>query len=86
MGLQVVVKAESVRDIEVALGDFLAESELFRIADGQFGLSIPTKVVDSLGEQLVFGKLANVEYYELWSGKWHKPAQPLQPKKKWKLW
>ncbi len=60
MGLQIVVSAQTTKDVEIALGAILAESELFPITDGQFGISIPTKILDSIGEEFVLRKLANV--------------------------
>ena len=80
MGIQVVVKATSENDIELALGDIAAQCDIFYIEAGLFGLSIPTKIVDSVGEQATETKLATLEYFDLWTGTWRKQ------KTKWRLW
>lgn len=80
MGIQVVVKATSEKDIESALGVIAAQCEIFPIEAGLFGLSIPTKIIDSIGEQCTETKLATLEHFDLWAGAWHKPES------KWLLW
>lgn len=80
MGIRILVKSQSVKAVESALGALASESEIFPAGTELFGVSVPTAVVDSFGEQAVFQRLASVEHYELWSGVWRKP------KSKWKLW
>jgi hypothetical protein len=73
MGIQVVVKTPEARSIESAFGAISAQIEIFPLGNGHFGVSIPMKVVDVAGEELIFGKLAALEHYELWSGDWKIP-------------
>lgn len=80
MGIQVLVRSTSIEAVKSALGALAAQAEIFPVESSLFGVSVPTKVVDSAGEQAVFQQLASVEHYELWSGSWRKP------KSKWKLW
>ncbi|WP_041522120.1 hypothetical protein [Gilvimarinus agarilyticus] len=80
MGIQAVVKTENPKRVESVFDEFFGEIEFFPLENGFFGLSIPTKVVNTLGERAVFGKLATLDHYELWSGSWRKP------KSKWRLW
>lgn len=35
------------------------------------GVSVPTALIEADGEQVVFRQLALIEYYDLWSGRWH---------------
>lgn len=80
MGLQVIIKAESIASIESRLGSLGQQCEVFPIESGIFGFSIPTKVIDTIGDSALEKQLALFEYYDLWSGEWKKP------KSKWKLW
>jgi len=73
MGIQVLVKASDLGAVESALGALALKAEIFQVEQGLFGASIPTAVVNSVGEQAVFEHLASLEYYELWSGAWRKP-------------
>ncbi len=80
MGIQVLVRGTSIEAVQSALGPLALQSEIFPVESSLFGVSVPTSVVDSAGEQAVSQQLASLEYYELWSGSWRKP------KSKWKLW
>ncbi len=80
MGIQVVIKATSENDIELALGFIAAQCEIFPIEVGLFGLSIPTKIIDAVGSQDIETKLSTLEHFDLWTGAW------LKQKCNWKLW
>jgi hypothetical protein len=80
MGIQVIIKTTSEIDIESALGDIAKQCEIFPIEEGIFGLSIPTKLIDSIGEKAAEKKLDSLEHFNLWAGTWRKP------KSKWRLW
>ena len=82
MGFQVVIKARSPKAIESALGSVAPQCEIFPMGGDLFGLSIPTKIFQSLGDGAVKAKLALLEHFDLWRGTWCKP----EPKPKWKLW
>lgn len=80
MGIQVVIKADTAKAIELVLGVVAPQCEIFPIERNSFGLSIPTKIVQVLGEEGVKAKLALLEHFDLWEGVWRKP------KPKWKFW
>lgn len=80
MGIQVVIKADTAKAIELVLGDVAHQCEIFPIEGNYFGLSIPTKIVQALGEDGAKAKLALLEHFDLWEGVWRRP------KTKWKFW
>jgi hypothetical protein len=81
MGIQLIAKVADEKAIESLLGaNLAAKCEVFPVANDCFGVSIPTKVVDEVGESTVMGKLALLEHFDLWAGCWCKP------KSKWKFW
>lgn len=80
MGMQLIIKTVTQNKIESALGDCAAQCEIFPIEEGLFGLSIPTKVIDSIGDKVIQSKISTLEYFDLWAGAWQKP------KSKWRLW
>jgi hypothetical protein len=65
MGLQVILRSKDAQTIEAALGVVASQSELFPIKNAQFGLSIPTKVIDTVGEKAIFALLGKLEHFEL---------------------
>ncbi|MCS3433512.1 hypothetical protein M2387_004095 [Klebsiella sp. BIGb0407] len=71
MGIQVIVKAERPK-IENALGSLHSDSEIFPVSSGVFGLSIPTNIINTVGEDEIFRRLAPLERYWLWLGQWQK--------------
>lgn len=71
MGRQFIVKAE-LKKIEKALGPLASECEIFPVAEGLFGISIPTKSIDSVGEDTVLRMLQQLDHFDLWQGAWHK--------------
>ncbi|MHA7846579.1 hypothetical protein [Serratia sp. D1N4] len=71
MGLQLIVKADR-KKIEKALGSLTLECEIFPIAEGLFGISIPEKSISSVGEDIVLHKLEQLKYFDLWQGSWQK--------------
>lgn len=75
MGIQVIVKTKEISAIEAALGHIASECEIFHIDSADWGVSIPFKVIDAVGEQHVESALENLEHFDLWSGTW-KPAKP----------
>jgi len=71
MGIQVIIKADQHK-IESALGSLYSESEVFPVSSGIFGLSIPTSIIDQVGEDEIFRRLEPLERYWLWLGHWQK--------------
>ncbi|MEJ2496750.1 MAG: hypothetical protein P8Y43_04620 [Sulfurovaceae bacterium] len=45
--------------------------DVFVIDENLYGISIPTKVIDLIGEDKIFTLLDNFTYYFLWDGKWY---------------
>lgn len=80
MGIQLIVETNQVPIVEEALGVFAVRCEIFPIEFNKIGVSVPTKVVDEIGDDCLFKQLAKLRFYNLWSGKW------VEPKPKWKFW
>ncbi len=78
MGLQLIVKAD-LKKIEKTLGSLTSECEIFPVAEGLFGISIPKRTLSSVGEDVVLHKLEQLKYFDLWEGCWQ------EPKRRW-LW
>lgn len=74
MSLQLVILSGDLADIETALGTILFECEVFPMGAARFGLSIPTKVLDAMGQEALLRKLSSLEYFDLWAGRWNKPG------------
>ena len=75
MGIQVIVKTKAADNIETALGRIASECEIFPIDTENWGVSIPGKVIDVVGEQQVEAALEKLEHFDLWAGTW-KSAKP----------
>ena len=78
MGLQLIIKAERNK-IEKALGSLTSECEIFPVAEGFFGISIPERSLLSAGEAAVLKKLEPLARFDPWQGAWQ------EPKRRW-LW
>ena len=73
MGMQIVVRNADPQLIRAALGIVAEEMELFPMAGNMFGLSIPGRVVSAVGEQIILGWMATLEYFDLHEGVWQQP-------------
>jgi hypothetical protein len=73
MSLQLVVIADRLSDIEAALGAVFSESGAFPVGPTKFGLSVPTQVLDAVGQDVLLLKLSGLNYFDLWTGRWHVP-------------
>ncbi|NKA72579.1 hypothetical protein GO285_01457 [Ralstonia solanacearum] len=73
MGMQFVVRVTSVEPLYVALGSLADAAEIFPITESTVGFSIPTKVVDVVGEKEILFRISSFEYFDLWSGAWTHP-------------
>lgn len=73
MGMQVLVRATNVSAVEKALGDLSDQAEVFPVSEGLVGLSVPTRVLDTFGEERVRGLIARLPVYDLWAGEWRQP-------------
>ncbi|PXX25518.1 hypothetical protein FPJ27_07565 [Burkholderia sp. MS455] len=74
MGIQVVVVAASHAEVVEKLGSAAPFAEIFPLPEGYFGISVPFKVVDDIGEQVVLGRISAFNYFDLWAGEWKSPA------------
>nr|WP_303621745.1 hypothetical protein [Providencia rettgeri] len=79
MGLQLIVKAD-LKKIEKTLGSLTSECEIFPVAEGLFGISIPERTLSSVGEDVVLHKLEKLKRFDLWEGSWQKS------KRRWLWW
>jgi hypothetical protein len=88
MGMQFLLRAPTVEAVATSLGDFSASCEIFSVSQGLVGLSIPAKIVDTVGEEIVLRRVRRFAAYELWSGKWHEQPAPQRSatKPRWKFW
>lgn len=73
MGLQVIVRCENENENEIidSLKGALDSCEGFFIDKNLFGLSIPTDILDFVGEDNIWAALESFDVYDLWAGNWH---------------
>jgi hypothetical protein len=71
MGLQVIVRCENENEIIKSLKDVVDSCEGFFIDKNLFGLSIPTNILDLVGEDNIWVALESFDVYDLWSSNWH---------------
>ncbi|WP_375724151.1 hypothetical protein LXN10_01245 [Arcobacter sp. KX21116] len=71
MGLQIILKDTNENEIYSILNTVIENSELFLINENLYGISIPTKIIDTIGEDKIFTLLDKFIYYFLWDGKWY---------------
>lgn len=74
MGMQLLVRCNDESQLLGSLGKIGISSECFPAGQGLYGLSIPAKVVESMGEEHLWSSLSIYEVYELWSGNWRLPV------------
>ena len=70
MGLQLIVQAEGGTPIAKLLRDAGPMTEAFQLAGDLWGISIPTKVVDEVGESVIRQRLSSLNVYDLYEGRW----------------
>ncbi len=78
MALQFVIRAQHVEDIERELGQVFGECEVFPIRSGHFGLSIPQRTVEAVGEPNLRAALAALSHFDLWAGAWNQLPPPVE--------
>ncbi|MFT3802664.1 MAG: hypothetical protein QM766_15775 [Burkholderiaceae bacterium] len=86
MGLQLIVRCQDERQLSASLGDIAASCECFPVDRELFGLSVPTKVIDAIGEERIRDSLSAYDVYELWSGNWRSPTSEARARPGWKFW
>ena len=80
MGLQLLVEADGASQIEKALGGLAPGCEIFSVGERLFGVSVPSRAIDEVGEESVQRSLARFRRFDLYEGGW------LPPKSKWRFW
>lgn len=70
MGLQLVVQANDEQSVSTALGPLAESTEVFPVAGALWGVSVPAKLIDSIGEKAVRLRLAQFNVYDLYIGRW----------------
>jgi hypothetical protein len=76
MGLQLIVQAESEASIARLLGRDAERTEVFQLEGELWGLCIPMKVVDEVGEETFRQRLSALNIFDLYQGKWHYSKHP----------
>jgi hypothetical protein len=70
MGLQLIVQAESEAPIRRLLGDIATQTEIFNLEGELWGVCIPLKVVERVGEPVVRRRLNTLTVFDLYEGRW----------------
>jgi hypothetical protein len=70
MGLQLIVQSQSQSAIADAVGAEAEQCEVFAIEGELWGISIPTKVLDGIGENQFRARLSTLSIYDLYEGAW----------------
>jgi hypothetical protein len=70
VGLQLIVQAESEVPIRRLLGDVAERTEIFSVEGELWGVCVPLKVVEEVGESVVRGRLASLSVFDLYEGRW----------------
>ena len=70
MGLQLIVQAEAEAAIRRQLGDLASRTEVFQIEGELWGVCIPLKVVEDVGESTVRRRLSSLSIFDLYEGHW----------------
>ena len=70
MALQFIVQTPNSKELSASLGNLAESIELFPISGVLWGISVPTKSVDSIGEDRIRNSLSKFNAYDLYAGKW----------------
>lgn len=70
MALQFIVQTKSSSELSTSLGKLAESIELFPVSSALWGISIPTKIVDVVGEDRIRNNLAKFNFYNLYAGEW----------------
>lgn len=70
MALQFVIQSKQKLSAAPDLGKLNDPAEIFQITEGLWGISVPTKVVDTLGESEVRASLSKFNVFDLYAGEW----------------
>ena len=70
MALQYIIKNANSSDITNIIDSLSGFIEVFPIDNQMTGLSVPTKVIDDLGEDAIKKAIRTFDTYDLYNGKW----------------
>lgn len=70
MALQLIAHAVPMNDVAARLHAVLDGAEVFLIDGQHVGISIPTGLLDTVGEERIHTALRGVRRYDLYSGTW----------------
>ena len=70
MSLQLITREISLNDVERRLDLLGGGAEIFPIGREHVGISIPTRLLDTVGEERVREALRHLTVYDLYSGVW----------------
>ncbi len=70
MALQFIVQTQCSNEISASFGKLAESIELFQVSSALWGISIPSKVVDVVGEDRIRNSLAKFNFYNLYAGEW----------------
>ena len=68
MGFQAIIQVKDESPIRECLGDVAESSEIFRISSDRIGISVPTKVLDTIGEDRFRSRLSQLRWFDLYAG------------------
>lgn len=71
MSLQLIARGASLSDVERSLDLLDGKAEVFSIDREHVGISIPTRLLDTVGEAKVREALRHLTVYDLYSGVWN---------------
>ncbi|MGF6607820.1 hypothetical protein OKW45_002720 [Paraburkholderia sp. WSM4175] len=72
MSLQLIVLSGSAADVESMLAPSCGDAaEVFTIDTENVGVSIPTLLLDSVGEEKIRAALGHTRVYDLYAGVWN---------------
>ena len=70
MALQLVVQTQNSKELSASLGNLAESIELFPMSGALWGVSVPTKTIDIIGEDRIHRSLSKFNVYDLYSGEW----------------
>jgi hypothetical protein len=71
MALQIIILNQPAEAISRQLGNIASQCEIFPMSGGYVGVSVPKKVLDSIGgEDRIREKITGMNYYDLYKGQW----------------
>ena len=71
MPLQFIVHKVEGKIVQQVLHAIDPHIEVFTIDGLGIGISVPSKVIDRVGDEKILSALDKFDYYDLWSGKQH---------------